>query len=333
MFAESIQTFFLQLKDLFTSYDWLSDTLDILLVAFIIYGIVRQLRKSQSIQIIKGIVLVLFIYILVILFEMKTSSFIFSKVFGDIIVLFAIIFSTEIRQALESVGKNRLGKKFSLFSQESDEKELEAINAVCRACGAMSRSKVGSITVFQRNSLLGDLTKGAVPIDAETTYEMICSIFFPNAPLHDGAVIIKEGRIIAARCVVPMTNGREITENVGTRHRAAIEVSLNSDAVAVVTSEESGVISIAVEGQLIRGLSESELNEQLCTLLLGDKTSKKSEKKNRSSDRKAKKELPAESEAKPEQAAQSENYLETPTTENDFSNALSNEGDENDEQE
>ena len=127
----------------------------------------------------------------------------------------------------------------------------------------------------------GDLTKQAVIIDSETTFEIICSIFYPKAPLHDGAVIINNGRIVAARCVVPMKNDRVITENVGTRHRAALEASLNSDCVAVVTSEETGIISVAVEGKLKRGISDSELRELLGQYLLpasGEKRLRKRKK-------------------------------------------------------
>ena len=267
MLMDTVQTFFLKLKDLFVNYDWLTDTLDILLVALIAYGIILQLRKSQSIQVVKGLALVVVVYLVISFAGMKTSTFIFSKLFNDIIVIFVVLFAPEIRQVLETVGKRKLRARFSFFSS-SDEEVVTAINAVCRACGAMSESRVGSLIVFQRNSLLGDLTKHSVPIDAETTYEMICSIFYPKAPLHDGAVVIKDGRIVAARCVVPMKNDREVSGHVGTRHRAAIEVSLNSDAVAVVTSEETGIISLAVDGQLRRGLTDSELREQLGFLLL-----------------------------------------------------------------
>ena len=272
---ETVQTFFLKLKDLFLNYDWLIDTLDILLVAVIAYGIIIQLRKSQSIQVIKGLALVVFVYLVISFAGMKTSTYIFSRLFNDIIVIFVVLFAPEIRQALENVGKRRISSTFSFFSSAADEQNAAAINAVCRACGAMSESKVGSLIVFQRNSLLGDLTKHSVPIDAETTFEMICSIFYPKAPLHDGAVVIKDGRIVAARCVVPMKNDREIHEHVGTRHRAAIEVSMNSDAVAVVTSEETGVISISVDGKLIRGLTDSELRQRLGALLLANEGDKK----------------------------------------------------------
>lgn len=274
MLMETVQTFLLKLKDLFMNYNWLTDTLDILLVALIAYGIIIQLRKSQSIQVIKGLALVVVVYLAISFAGMKTSSYIFSKLFNDIIVIFVILFAPEIRQVLETVGKRKIRTRLNFFSSSSDDEEVAAINAICRACGAMSESKVGSLIIFQRNSLLGDLTKHSVPIDAETTFEMICSIFYPKAPLHDGAVIIKNGRIVAARCVVPMKNDREISGHVGTRHRAAIEVSLNSDAVAVVTSEETGIISLAVDGQLRRGLTDSELREQLGILLLNGENDK-----------------------------------------------------------
>lgn len=271
---ESIRTIFMQIIDVFANIDLFPDLVDILLVAVLVYAIITQLRKSQSIQVIKGLFFVVIVYGIVNLLEMNTSKFIFTKLFSDIIIIFVVLFSTELRHALENLGKRKFGKRSFFFSAPNDETEVEAINAVCRACGAMSRSKVGSLIVFQRESLLGDLTKHAVPIDSETTFEMICSIFYPKAPLHDGAIVIKDGRVVAARCVVPMKNDRIITENVGTRHRAAIEVSLNSDAIVVVTSEETGLISLAVDGKLIRGLTDSELREKLSSYLLVQKNTK-----------------------------------------------------------
>lgn len=278
MFMETIQSFFAQLKDVILNFDFLSDALDIILVAVLVYGLIMQLRKTQSIQVIKGIILIVLVYAVVLFIGMDTSSYIFSKLFNDIIIIFVILFSSELRQALENVGKRRISSRFSFFTSGNDGEQIDAINAVCRACGAMSRSKVGSLIIFQRDTLLGDLTKQAVSIDSVTTYEMICSIFYPKAPLHDGAIIIKDGRIVAARCVVPMKNDREITENVGTRHRAALEVSFNSDAVVVVTSEETGMISVAVAGQLKRGVTDSELREVLGSYLLSQKDEKQSRK-------------------------------------------------------
>ncbi len=272
---ETVKTIFLRIVDVFANINLFPDVVDILLVAVLAYALITQLRKSQSIQVIKGIIFVVIVYGLVNLFDMTTSKFIFSRLFSDIIIIFVVLFSTELRHALENVGKKKFGKKYFFSSSSSDEESIEAINSVCRAAGAMSRSKVGSLIIFQRDSLLGDLTNHAVTIDSATTFEMICSIFYPKAPLHDGAIVIKDGRIVAARCVVPMKNDRIIAENVGTRHRAAIEVSLNSDAVVVVTSEETGIISLAVEGKLIRGLSDSELREKLGSYILVPKTEKK----------------------------------------------------------
>ncbi|MDR1630742.1 MAG: diadenylate cyclase CdaA [Oscillospiraceae bacterium] len=245
----------------------ISAVLDVLLVALLIYGLILQLRRTQSIQIIKGIFLIAVIYFVVSTLEMRTSQFIFSQLFSNILIIIIVLFNNEIRQALEHIGQSRF-KKISFFTNTSEEVVMNAINATCRACDAMSNDKIGSLIIFQRKTLLGDLTKGGVPIDSMTTTEMLFSIFFPKAALHDGAIVIHEGRIMAARCIVPLKNDREVLENVGTRHRAALEITRSSDAVAVVTSEETGIISIAIEGELIRGITDSELRDRLISLLI-----------------------------------------------------------------
>lgn len=251
------------------SFNSYKDVLDILFVTLIIYTLIIQIRKSQSIQIMKGIALVAVLYLFVNLFEMNASKYIFNTVFGDLLVIIVIVFSGEIRQTLERVGQTRNNPIFALFSSKKDnDSTFDVINSVCRACGEMSEDKVGSLIVFQRKSLLGDITRQSVPIDSCVTTEMLCSIFFPKAALHDGAIVIKNDRIVAARCVVPLKNEKEVTEHVGTRHRAALEVSLRSDAVAVVTSEETGIISVACDGQLKRGLTDAQLREMLTELLI-----------------------------------------------------------------
>ena len=251
------------------SVNSIKDIIDILFVAVIVYALIIQMRKTQSIQILKGLALVAVLYLAVNLFEMNASKFIFSNVIGDLLVILAIVFSGEIRQALERMGQKRNFALFSLFSSKRDNEETyDVINSVCRACAEMSEDKVGSLIVFQRKSLLGDITRQSVPIDSCVTTEMLLSIFYPKAALHDGAIVIRDGRIVAARCVVPLKNEKEVTEHIGTRHRAAIEVSLRSDAVAVVTSEETGIISVAHEGKLIRGLTDAQLREMLDKLLV-----------------------------------------------------------------
>ena len=268
MILDMLKNFFLQLKDTLLRFKFVPDVLDILLVAVLIYTVIIQLRKTKSIQVMKGILLVVVAYGAVALIGMSASSYLFSRLFNDIILIVVVLFSDEIRHALENVGKRkfRTGLPFLRRGDESD--EIDAINNVCRACGFMSRNRIGSLILFQRNTFLGDLTNQAVSIDALTSFELICSIFWPKTPLHDGAIIISDGRVVAARCVVPLKNDREVKENVGTRHRAALEASVISDCVAVVTSEETGIISIAVEGRLIRGMTESVLREKLGRYLL-----------------------------------------------------------------
>ncbi|MBR6780885.1 MAG: diadenylate cyclase CdaA [Clostridia bacterium] len=272
--VDSLQTFATQFRDLLSNFDPITDILDILLVAFIIYCVFMQLRKSQSIQVIKGFILLAVIYIVATVIGLKTTSYIFSNMFGNFILFLFIIFNYEIRQTLENAGKGGFSGRV-LFSSNNDNEITDCINAVCRACAKMSDTKTGSLIIFQRESLLGDLLKQSVPIDSVTTYEMLCGIFYPNTPLHDGAIVIKDGRIVAARCIVPLKNDYEINAHVGTRHRAALNVSINFDAVAVVTSEETGMISVAVDGQMRRGLSDAELRELLNSLLLKNDTPKK----------------------------------------------------------
>ncbi len=247
------------------------DIIDIIFVTVIVYALIVQMRKTQSIQIMKGVALVAVLYLLVNLFEMNASKFIFSNVFGDLLVILVIIFSGELRQALERMGQKRNFAFLSLFSSKKDNEDTyDAINCVCRACAEMSEDKIGALIVFQRKSLLGEITRQSVAIDSCVTTEMLLSIFYPKAALHDGAIVIKDGRIVAARCVVPLKNEKEVKEHVGTRHRAAIEVSLRSDAIAVVTSEETGIISVACDGKLQRGLTDAELRQVLVGFLIGD---------------------------------------------------------------
>ena len=274
MFAETIQTFFLRLKDVFLNFHFIPDILDILLVALLVYAVIVQLRKTQSIQVVKGIILVAIVYGLVSILNMSASSYIFNRLLNDIIIIVVILFSGEIRQALEHMGTRSFGRSLPFLSRKTEEAELDAINCVCRACGAMSRNKVGSLILFQRETLLGDLMKQAVMIDCETSYEMICSIFYPKAPLHDGAVIVRDGRIAAAGCVLPLSSSMNISKDLGMRHRAGIGMSEQSDAVVLIVSEETGAISCAIEGTLKRHLKPQAIDRLLRKELSTETTEK-----------------------------------------------------------
>lgn len=266
---EKISTFFAELVSVLSGFDSISDILDVFLVAIIIYLLFKQLKKTQSVHIIKGIAFFTVIYAVVALLQMQTSRVIFDYVLRDFLLIMVIIFGTEIRQSLEQIGQMRIRQIFpSLRNQNEDKVLLDSINDTARACKIMSEAKIGSLIVFPRRSNLGDLERTGVYIDAKVSPEMLCSIFYPKAALHDGAIVIQNGRVTAARCIVSLKNDIVVQDNVGTRHRAALEVSRSSDAVVVVTSEETGIISIAIDGMLIRGITDSELRQQLSKYML-----------------------------------------------------------------
>lgn len=257
--ASTLSDFILKLANSIHSFS-IVDALDIILVAVVVYVIIRQLKSSQSIQIIKGLAVIAVLYLAVKLLGMQASKFLFDKVLGDIIIIFAIIFSPELRRGLEGLGKN----KWKRFLGGSADDDIDGVIAcVCEATKLMSAKKIGSLIIFQRSSLLGDLTGKAVHLDSNVNKDILCSIFYPKAPLHDGAVVIENGRIIAARCIIPLQNKLQIGQGLGTRHRAAVEISHYSDAIAVVTSEERGTISIAVNGKLKTDLTTEQLAAEL----------------------------------------------------------------------
>ncbi|MCR5689640.1 MAG: diadenylate cyclase CdaA [Clostridiales bacterium] len=264
--SEAFSTFF----GVFSGFDSIIDVLDVLLVTMLFYSVIIQLRRTQSVQILKGAFIAIVAYAIVSLLKMQASKMIFDQIVSNIVLIFIVVFNTEIRQVLGRLGRANWRTVFLINSAERNSVMSDAINATVRACQSMSEDRIGSLIVFQRNTNLGDLEKSGVYIDSKTTTEMLCSIFFPNAALHDGAIIIKDGRIIAARCIVPLKNDHTVTEKVGTRHRAAMEVSRGGDAIAVVTSEETGIISIAIEGTLVRNITDAELRERLNELLLPD---------------------------------------------------------------
>lgn len=256
------------IKNAILSFNGISDVLDILLVAFIIYAIINLIRDTKAIQLAKGFIFIVILYAIVSALKMEVSSYIFNLVFSNLLVVLVVIFSPEIRRVLESVGKSSVSN-FSLFSLKNGadyktrENTNKMINAVCRACAEMSDEKIGALIVFEKETLLGDIINTGTQIDADISTEIIGNIFFPKAPLHDGAMIIKDTRICAAGCILPLTKYNEISSSLGTRHRAAIGMSEQSDALVVVVSEETGAISVAEKGKLNRDISDGDLREIL----------------------------------------------------------------------
>lgn len=267
-----------RLVALFSSYNIITDTLDIALVAFLIFNAIKMLRETRGIQIVKGLVLVGVIYFVINLLNMQASTYLFKTILGDFILVLIILFSPEIRHALESMGRSRLGFLNFFGAQQGDalyERKKKAVLEICKACNDMSEKKIGALIVFERETMLGDVIKTGTSVDAKVTKELIGSLFFPNSPLHDGGVIIRDGRVLSAGCILPLTSSDRLSTELGTRHRASVGITENSDAVVVIVSEETGQISIACEGGLERDISDGVLIERLMDYLLPNKDSVK----------------------------------------------------------
>lgn len=266
---------FEQLKKALFSFDRFSDLLDVLLVAFVIYSAIKLIRETRAIQLAKGVVLLALLYLGVTVLDMQASQYIMSFVFGNLFLILVVIFAPELRHALESVGRSSVSNISFLNFKNRDEYLLKeavenSINCVCKACADMSDKKIGALIVFEKETILGDIIKTGTLVDAKVTVEIIGNIFFPKAPMHDGAAVIKDGRVVAAGCILPLTGNNNISSDLGTRHRAAIGMSENSDAIVAVVSEETGAISVAEKGILKRNISDGDLREILMKNFIRD---------------------------------------------------------------
>lgn len=265
-FFTNISDIFDRLGALFKSYNFIVDTIDILLVAFMVFEIIKLLRESRALHIIKGIVLLIAVYFAINILGMQASSYVFKIFLNNIIIIILILFAPELRHVLESVGRSRFSfLRIFGINQEgaSKQRNKKAMREICKACVDMAGKKIGAIIVIERDIVVSDHVSVGTLIDAEITQELLGSLFFPNSPLHDGAVIIRDGRILSAGCILPLTQNTELSSELGTRHRASLGLSEQCDAVIVVVSEERGQISIAHKGFLVRDISERELLEKL----------------------------------------------------------------------
>ncbi|MBO5410508.1 MAG: diadenylate cyclase CdaA [Clostridia bacterium] len=266
-YFENITDFFSKIPSLTFG---VTDFLDICLVAFIIYNAIKIIRETRAMQLVKGLILLGVIYFVISLLQMQSSEFIFESVFKNIFLVMIILFQQEIRQVIERVGKSKFSKISNILkgNHSPDEVVSDAIIEICKAVQRMSDKKTGALIVMEKEMLLGDVIKNGTHIDAAITHELIGNIFFPNSPLHDGAAVVRNGRLLCAGCVLPLTRNEDIPSDLGTRHRAAIGMSEKSDAMVIVTSEETGIISIALRGELIRNLTEAELREKVMNYLI-----------------------------------------------------------------
>lgn len=244
----------------------ISDIVDILLVAFLIYTILRLIRSTSTARVAWVILLLLVASWLTNIFDLYACNWILNKILELGFIALVVIFQPEIRRAME-----RLGGQFFLNLVDPNSKqsvEESAIQATVRACEIMSKERVGVLLVFERSVLLDEYFKTGTLIDAKVTEQLLRNLFFPKASLHDGAVIVRGGRIAAAGCVMPLSENTHLSSDLGTRHRAGIGTSEVSDAVVVIVSEETGTISVAIGGMLKRHLAPQTLEKLLCNELL-----------------------------------------------------------------
>ena len=261
----SLNDFFNQIISVFSTFRF-TDFLDIAMVTVIIYICVRIIRETRAMQLVKGIIFIAAIYLIVNLLNMEASSIIFKQIFGNIILIVAILFAPEIRNILEQIGKGTARKNFKTIIHPGVAVEIseiqEGIEATIKACSNMSDSKTGALIVFENDTLLGNVIDSGTLINAKPSRALIENIFYPKTPLHDGALVIRNGRAYAAGCILPLTK-KDLNSKYGTRHRAAVGLSEESDAIVVVVSEETGSISYAKNGVLYHDISDGELRDVL----------------------------------------------------------------------
>ncbi len=268
--------------EMFTSVEFspINDTVDILLVTVIIYFAFKFLRDRRASKLAAGVILFLVLLVISDMFDMRALNFLLKSVTQAGLVALLIIFQPELRSALEKMGTGSIKNIKSMFSSTTDiKKYMDGITEVCKAAERLAATKTGAIIIFERETKMGDIAKNGTVIDAEINSMMIGNIFFNKAPLHDGALIVRDNRLYAAGCFLPLTQNPDIMKELGTRHRAAIGVSEVSDAVVVVVSEETGVISVAIDGKLKRGYSAASLEKLLVEHLLSDDKNQKHDKK------------------------------------------------------
>ncbi len=262
---KSILNFFQEALYSFKSIG-ISDILDILLVAYLIYRLVGLVRTSSAARVAKAIVLLLLITWLTGVVEMHVINFLLNKILELGVIALLILFQPELRRALERFGSKNFKELLGSKTPKTDMEE--AILATVRACEVMSRERIGVLLVFEREAGLDDCFKTGTVIDAKVTEQLLRNLFFPKSALHDGAVIIRNGRVAAAGCVMPLTENHQLSSDLGTRHRAAVGTSEVSDAVVVIVSEETGTISVAVGGMLKRHLAPQTLERLLLSELV-----------------------------------------------------------------
>jgi diadenylate cyclase len=236
------------------------DFVDVLIVSYVIYKLILLLRGTRAIQLLKGIIVLIVSWALSYWFGLRTLQWMMNQMFTFGVLAIIIIFQPELRRALEQLGR---GKLFSRTTSEEDNDVSRRIGEVMKALNYLARRKIGALLVFERETGLTDYIESGIALESQISSELLINIFIPNTPLHDGAVIVRKTQIMAAGCYLPLSENPFISKELGTRHRAAIGMSEVSDAVCVIVSEETGQMSLAMNGHIIRDIKEELLLSKL----------------------------------------------------------------------
>ena len=255
-----------------TTMQW-RDILDIVLVTYLIYRVVLLVRTTASMRIFKGIIAILVVSALTQIWGLRTLNFLLGQILSIGLLALVILFQPELRRMMDHLGSTVSLRRFLTPEKKMDEMEM-VIHQTVKACEIMGRERVGALIVFARTHQLDEYFKTGTVIDGRVSEQLIRNIFFPKAALHDGAMIIRDGRIAAAGCVMPLSDSHRLSADLGTRHRAGVGTSEASDAVVVIVSEETGTISVAVGGMLKRHLAPQTLERLLRLELIKDESTK-----------------------------------------------------------
>ena len=249
------------MEDYFHTLTWKSaikDAADILIVSYLIYKMIQLVRGTRAVQLLKGIFLLIITWALATWLNLYTLKWVMNQLFPFGVMTVLIIFQPELRRALEQLGRSKL------FSRTAADQDIsQQIGEVIKAVNYLARRKIGALIVFERKTGINEYIESGIKMESKMSSELLINIFIPNTPLHDGAVIVRESQIMAAGCYLPLSENPFISKELGTRHRAAIGISEVCDAISVVVSEETGQVSLAMNGQIVRDIKEESLISKL----------------------------------------------------------------------
>jgi len=242
-------------------YDYINDVIDIAVVTFVIYRLMIIVKGTKAVQLIKGISVILISWFLSGFFGLKTLQFLLNQIITYGLLGIIIIFQPELRRGLEHLG--RTSKFFSRSTISDEDEQVRIVDALVSSAQYMSKRRIGALVTIERETGLSEYVETGIPLGSQITSQLLINLFIPNTPLHDGAVIVQQGKLAAAACYLPLSESGHISKELGTRHRAAIGVSEVTDSVTLVVSEETGGVSLAINGRLYRELDEESLRTKL----------------------------------------------------------------------